>query len=129
MVIKARELQPGQVIRVEYGDYGNWQKFCVEKVRPSGSKVVADVCSSGGYSFKTDFSFRMDEEVDVVERDVKISRNAKGDGVIKIDSDAADLLEKLLRESDGELSVRELASALIRYAANDTIIKIEDEEG
>ena len=56
-----------QVIRVEYGDYGNWQKFCVEKVRPSGSKVVADVCSSGGYSFKTDFSFRMDEEVDVVE--------------------------------------------------------------
>ena len=47
------------------------------------------------------------------KRDVKISRNAKGDGVIKIDSDAADLLEKLLRESDGELSVRELASALI----------------
>ena len=63
------------------------------------------------------------------KRDVKISRNAKGDGVIKIDSDAADLLEKLLRESDGELSARELASALIRYAANDTIIKIEDEEG
>lgn len=63
------------------------------------------------------------------KRDVKISRNAKGDGVIKIDSDAADLLEKLLRESDGELSVRELASVLIRYAANDTIIKIEDEEG
>ena len=63
------------------------------------------------------------------KRDVKISRNAKGDGVIKIDSDAADLLEKLLRESDGELSGRELASALIRYAANDTIIKIEDEEG
>lgn len=63
------------------------------------------------------------------KRDVKISRNAKGDGVIKIDSDAADLLEKLLRESDGELSVRELASTLIRYAANDTIIKIEDEEG
>ena len=32
------------------------------------------------------------------KRDVKISRNAKGDGVIKIDSYAADLLEKLLRE-------------------------------
>ena len=63
------------------------------------------------------------------KRNVRISRNSRGDGVIKIDSDAADLLEKLLRESDGELSVRELASALIRYAANDTIIKIEDEEG
>ncbi len=67
MVIKARELQPGQVIRVEYGDYGNWQKFCVEKIRLSGSKVVADVCSCGAYSFKTDFSFQMDEAVDVVE--------------------------------------------------------------
>lgn len=62
------------------------------------------------------------------KRNVRISRNSRGDGVIKIDSDAADLLEKLLRESDGELNVRELASALIRYAANDTIIKIEDEE-
>lgn len=63
------------------------------------------------------------------KRNVRISRNSRGDGVIKIDSDAADLLEKFLRESDGELNVRELASALIRYAANDTIIKIEDEEG
>lgn len=62
------------------------------------------------------------------KRNVRISRNSRGDGVIKIDSDAADLLEKFLRESDGELNVRELASALIRYAANDTIIKIEDEE-
>lgn len=67
MMIKAKDLQPGHVIRVEYGDYGNWQKFCVEKVRPSGNKVVTDVCSSGGYPLKTDFSFRMDEEVDVVE--------------------------------------------------------------
>lgn len=62
------------------------------------------------------------------KRNVRISRNSRGDGVIKIDSDAADLLEKFLRESDGELNVRELASALIRYAANDTIIKIESEE-
>ena len=67
MMVKAKDLLLGQVIRVEYGDYGNWQKFCVEKVRPSGSKVVADVCGSGGYPMKTDFSFRMDEEVDVVE--------------------------------------------------------------
>lgn len=33
MMIKAKDLQPGQVIRVEYGDYGNWQKFCVEAIK------------------------------------------------------------------------------------------------
>lgn len=62
------------------------------------------------------------------KREVLISRNAKGDGVIKIDGDSADTLERLLREAGGGLSVKELASALIKYAANDTIIKIEDEE-
>lgn len=62
------------------------------------------------------------------KREVLISRNAKGDGVIKIDRDSADTLERLLREAGGGLSVKELASALIKYAANDTIIKIEDEE-
>lgn len=59
--------------------------------------------------------------------EVLISRNAKGDGVIKIDRESADTLERLLREAGGGLSVKELASALIKYAANDTIIKIEEE--
>jgi hypothetical protein len=59
---------------------------------------------------------------------MKISRNARGDGVIKIDSESADVLERLLGEANADLSVRELASCLIKYAANDTIIKIEGEE-
>lgn len=63
------------------------------------------------------------------KKEIKINRGAKGDGVIKIDSEAADVLEKLLSESDGELSVKELASSMIKYAANDTIISVEDEEG
>lgn len=58
---------------------------------------------------------------------VKINRNARGDGVIKIDDETADLLEKLLAEADGELSVKELASAMIKYAANDTIIRVEED--
>ena len=62
------------------------------------------------------------------KKEIKINRGAKGDGVIKIDSGAADVLEKLLSESDGELSVKELASSMIKYAANDTIISVEDEE-
>ncbi len=58
---------------------------------------------------------------------VKINRSARGDGVIKIDGEAADLLEKLLAEADGELAVKELASAMIKYAANDTVIRVEEE--
>lgn len=58
---------------------------------------------------------------------IKINRSARGDGVIKIDAEAADLLEKLLGEADGELAVKELASALIKYAANDTVIRVEED--
>ena len=60
-------------------------------------------------------------------KEVKITRNVHGDGVIKIDSEAADALEKILCKVDGDLSVKTLASSLIKYAANDTIIKIEDD--
>lgn len=66
MMIKAKDLQPGQVIRVEYGDYGNWQKFCVEAIKRTESRLVAYVHSCGGSPIKTDFSFRLDEEVEVI---------------------------------------------------------------
>ena len=58
---------------------------------------------------------------------VKINRDVHGDAVIKINSDAADTLERLLREARGRLSVKELASSMIKYASNDTIIKIEED--
>lgn len=57
-----------------------------------------------------------------------ISRGTCGDGIIRIDPEAADILEGFLEKTGGQVSVKELASSLIRYAANDTIIKIEDEE-
>lgn len=61
-------------------------------------------------------------------KEVRISRNARGEGVIKIDSEAADMLERLLTEAGSlNLSVKELASSMIKYAANDTIIKVEEE--
>ena len=66
MVIKAKDLQPGQVIRVEYGDYGNWQKFSVEAIKRTESRLVAYVHSCGCSPIKTDFSFRLDEEVEVI---------------------------------------------------------------
>lgn len=57
-----------------------------------------------------------------------ISRGACGDGVIRIDPEAADILEGFLLKTEGQVSVKKLASSLIRYAANDTIIKVEDGE-
>ncbi|SEU11715.1 hypothetical protein [Enterocloster lavalensis] len=66
MMIKAKDLQPGQVIRVEYGDYGNWQKFCVEAIKRTESKLVTYVHSCDCNPIKTDFSFRLDEEVEVI---------------------------------------------------------------
>lgn len=61
-------------------------------------------------------------------KEVKISRGARGEGIIRIDSEAADVLESFLQKANGELSVKELASSMIKYASNDTIIRIEDEE-
>lgn len=59
---------------------------------------------------------------------VKISRGARGEGIIRIDSEAADLLEGFLQKANGELSVKDLASDMIKYASNDTIIRIEEED-
>ena len=61
-------------------------------------------------------------------KEVKISRGARGEGIIRIDSEAVDLLEKFLQEASGELSVKNLASNMIKYASNNTIIRIEEEE-
>lgn len=61
-----------------------------------------------------------------------INRNPRGEGIVRIDSEAADILEKFLSEAGAGLSVKDLASSLIKYAANDTVIKVcdyeEDEE-
>ena len=61
-------------------------------------------------------------------KEVKISRGARGEGIIRIDSEAANVLESFLQKANGELSVKELASSMIKYASNDTIIRIEEED-
>lgn len=58
---------------------------------------------------------------------IKINRSTRNEGIIRIDAEAADLLEEFLTKADGVLTVKDLASELIKYAANDTIIKVEEE--
>ena len=58
----------------------------------------------------------------------RIKRDSRG-AVIRISHHAADVLEALLDQADGRLTIMELAFNLIDYAANDTIIKWEDRDG
>ncbi len=44
----------------------NWQKFCVEAIKRTESRLVVYVHSCGCSPIKTDFSFRLDEELEVI---------------------------------------------------------------
>lgn len=52
-----------------------------------------------------------------------ITRSRNGGGIIRLDEEACDIIEGTILELKGEISVKELASALIKHAANDNIIK------
>lgn len=56
-----------------------------------------------------------------------IARRANGDGVIKIDGEACDDLERVQKELSIDISIRELASLLIKEACNHAIIKVEED--
>lgn len=62
------------------------------------------------------------------KKSAAISRRANGDGVIKIDGEACDNLERVQRELGVDISIRQLASLLINEAVNNAIIKVEEEE-
>lgn len=51
----------------------------------------------------------------------KINRNDCGMAIVKIDKDAADILESFAYESG--LSFSKIASNFIKYASNETIIR------
>lgn len=62
------------------------------------------------------------------KKTVAIARRSNGDGVVKIDGEACDDLERVQRELGIDISIRELASLLIKEACNHAIIKVEEEE-
>lgn len=68
------------------------------------------------------------ETVNVIQvarqKDVKISRGHGGAAVTRIDSEAADILEKFANETG--LSIQKIASNFIKFAGENTIIRIED---
>lgn len=60
--VSATDLKPGQVIRIEYGDYDNWMDFTVDAVEeaPKGIRVK---CHKG--RIEQSFLFKKSEIVEV----------------------------------------------------------------
>lgn len=63
-----------------------------------------------------------------VKQRIKRDEKRSGDGIIRIDGEACDVLEGVLNQLESYMSVRELASLLIKEAANQAIIKEVEEE-
>lgn len=54
--------------------------------------------------------------------------NKHGGGIIRIDEETRDVLEGILDKLNSKISVKELASTLIKAAADNAIIKEEEVE-
>lgn len=58
-----------------------------------------------------------------------ISRDTvKGGGIIRVDDESCDILEGILDRLGTKITVKELASTLIKAAADNAVIKEEQEE-
>ena len=57
-----------------------------------------------------------------------INRSRCGDGIIRIDSESADLLEGFYNKIGADISIKELASILIKTAIDNAVIRVIDEE-
>lgn len=66
----------------------------------------------------------MEQNIIVVKRQEKLSRDKYGRAVIKIDKEAADVIESFINKSS--ISITQLASSMITYAAPYTMIKEGD---
>lgn len=67
MIIEAKDLKKGQIIRVEYGDYDNWQNFCVSEVSQENDRIKVKAQYAANPKLDTQFSFADDEMVEVVD--------------------------------------------------------------
>ena len=63
----------------------------------------------------------------VIKKQPRLIRRDSRGAVIRITNEAADILEGFLEKTYGSISVCQLASNLIEYAAKDTVIKLEEE--
>ena len=63
MIRQVKDLQAGQIINIQEGDYDNRVKFTVDEVIPDNKRVTVR-CHAG--AVQTDFSWKPGDEVEVV---------------------------------------------------------------
>lgn len=56
-----------------------------------------------------------------------VTRDKRGDGIIRIDGEACLALEQVISQMEGETNTKDVASALIKAAVEHAIIKEEEE--
>lgn len=61
-MIKASELKPGQTVRVEYGDYGNYARFQIDEVHVF-EKMTVVKCHAG--DIQANLAWQNEEMVEV----------------------------------------------------------------
>lgn len=66
MKILAEDLQTGQVLRTEYGDYDNWISVTVNEVYVSEYQIIV-IC--GNEHIDTELNFKPNEQVEVINHE------------------------------------------------------------
>lgn len=66
MMVRARQLQVGQRIHIEYGAHGNWADITIEGIHRF-QQMVTVMFRFG--TIRSDVSFRPDEQVEVLRED------------------------------------------------------------
>nr|DAZ43232.1 MAG TPA: hypothetical protein [Caudoviricetes sp.] len=62
------------------------------------------------------------------KREQRITRDKSGGGIIRVSEEACDILEGIADKLNADVSIKDIASTLIKEAANNAIIKEEEEE-
>lgn len=62
------------------------------------------------------------------KKEQHITRDKSGGGIIRISDEACDILEGIANKLNGETCIKDIASTLIKAAADNAIIKEEEEE-
>ena len=64
MLKKASDIKPGDIIRIEYGNYNNWVRFTVDDITLKNEDAATVSCHAGNISEK--FDMQPDSIVEVV---------------------------------------------------------------
>lgn len=74
MKVRAMDLKPGQIIRIEYGDYDNWVNFVIDGIVSNGKHVDVQ-CHREGAGWENEFSWKGEALLEVVKCEADCQHN------------------------------------------------------